>query len=139
MKENTREGHWIGAYGVDTPQKSIPLQTADIFAWELTKEFETLVNEPNRQMRLSIKELLRCGGDKPLVRLHDRLGLLRLAKNTGCPDQTGVEEVDEDSLEQIFRRHAAQEILYVRRGLQGSTLYQPDWMGKAMDEKWGKL
>jgi hypothetical protein len=137
MKASKQIGHRLGAYSVSTPQESIPLQVADILAWELMKEFETVTNCPERDMRRSLEELLKAGGERPFVRFLDRIGLLRLARDSGFPDQTGTNEVDDCNLDQLAVRFAAQALLYQRRRIKPDRLYQPAWQKAAMEKKWG--
>jgi hypothetical protein len=102
MKEHTDFGKWMGSYASTTPGDALPLQAADIFAYELAKEFETLVEDkPGRKMRWGLQQILHMVAF-PLharIRLLDRIELLRLAKEGMLPCQTGTEEV---SNTQIF-------------------------------------
>jgi hypothetical protein len=128
IKRLLPHGNAIGSYGSSTPQESIPLQTADMLAWELTKEFETVLqNPPPRPMRKSLRELLRAGGDKPLIRLFDHYHLLRTIKQSGFPDQTGTAVIDESSIPQMLRRGYAQDLLFARREYASEKNYFPKW------------
>lgn len=128
IKKLAEHGEWIGSYGSSCPKDSIPLQAADMLAWELTKEFETILqNPPPRKMRQSLRELLRAGGSVPLVRLFDRYHLLRTVKNSGFPDQTGTEFIDERSIPQMLHRRIAQDILSSRREYDSEENYFPKW------------
>jgi Protein of unknown function (DUF3800) len=129
MKKILPIGQWMGAYGSATPQESIPLQAADMLAWELTKEFETILqNPPPRPMRISLRELLRAGGNAPLIRLHDLISLLRTVRISNFPDLTGTEVVDDDSILQMQMRRIAQDILLARREDVSHERYIPKWL-----------
>lgn len=131
IKKNAHLGQWMGGYGSSTPQESIPLQAADMLAWELTKEFETIqIFPPPREMRLSLRELLRAGGDRPLIRLYGLLELMTTIRNSGFPDQTGTEIVDDNSLLQTRLRFITQELLLARRG-SSNEKYIPKWLENA--------
>jgi hypothetical protein len=128
IKNLTEHGKWIGSYGSSRPQESIPLQAADMFAYELTKEFETILQDPPpRKMRHSLRELLRAGGNTPLIRLFDRYYLLRSIRDSGFPDQTGTEVIDDSSIPQMIRRRVAQDILFSRREYESEENYFPKW------------
>ena len=128
VKRLLPHGQAIGSYGASTPQRSIPLQAADMLAWELTKEFETILQDPPpRPMRKSLRELLRAGGNAPLIRLFDRYHLLRVVKQSGFPDQTGTEGIDESSIPQMMHRRIAQDLLFERRGYSSEPNYFPKW------------
>src|SRR5260370_13743015 len=46
MKKHTDFGQWMGSYASKTPSEVIPLQAADLFAYELAKEFQNLRTRP---------------------------------------------------------------------------------------------
>jgi hypothetical protein len=124
VKRFLPHGSAIGSYGSSSPSESIPLQAADMLAWE----FETILkNPPPRKMRHSLRELLRAGGNTPLIRLFDRYYLLRSVKNSGFEDQTGTEVIDDDSIPQLMLRRVAQDVLFGRRGYESEPNYFPKW------------
>jgi hypothetical protein len=128
IKRLLPHGNALGAYGSSEPKDSIPLQAADMLAYELTKELETILqNPPPRPMRKSLRELLRAGGNMPLIRLYDRLYLLKSIKQSGFHDQTGTEVLDENNWSQMLNRRVAQDILFERREYESGEHYMPKW------------
>lgn len=84
----------MGSYASSTPMETCPLQAADIFAYELCKEFENRIHRPNDKMRWALRQILRlCKIPLPRIVLLDRKELLRRILESGWSDQTGVEEV----------------------------------------------
>jgi hypothetical protein len=94
MKASTDYGKWMGAYASSTPGEMVPLQAADILAYELAKEFETLNKKTDRPMRWPLQQLLQMV-DFPnnMIRLLDRKELLRVVKEAGFSCQTATDEV----------------------------------------------
>lgn len=105
IRTMTDFGKGMGGYSSDTPQNMIPLQAADLFAYELAKEFENLLVRPNDNMRWGLQQLLSLV-DFPtaLIRLFDRKELLRTVKEGQFPCRTGIEEVDEHQLWEARRK-----------------------------------
>jgi hypothetical protein len=94
MKSTLDVGFRMGAYVSSTPQEFCQLQAADIFAYELSKEFENRIKRPNDKMRWALREIMSMNRSQlPRVLLVDRLELLRTIKEARFPDQTGVEEI----------------------------------------------
>jgi len=99
MKETTDWGKWMGAYASSTPTEISALQAADIFAYELAKEFETLVNPNPRPMRYGLRQILQMTSfPHSLIRLLDRMELLRLVIESRMPCQMGTDEVPKDQM-----------------------------------------
>jgi hypothetical protein len=90
----------MGRFSIASTSQAVPLQAADIFAYELSKEFESRRKRPDADMRWPLREILSMSSI-PLPRIHffDRKELLRIIKESGFPDQTSAEEVH-DSQEQ---------------------------------------
>jgi len=59
---NPHFGQWMGSYASGTPQDLTFLQAADLFAYELTHEFENRVNRPDDDMRWALAQMLPAGG-----------------------------------------------------------------------------
>jgi hypothetical protein len=55
-------GKWIGAYSTATPEGVYGLQAADLFAYELTQEFEHFFDSPRRPMRWAMKRFVQKEG-----------------------------------------------------------------------------
>jgi hypothetical protein len=119
---------YMGAYGSGEMEDMIPLQVADVLAYEMTKEYESILTS-NRKMRASYRELMRNTGPRPLIKYLDRLQLLRILRESGCPFEEGMEELDETGVQQIFDQHLAQHLINERRGGEGNfPLRQPKWI-----------
>ncbi|HSY01391.1 MAG TPA: hypothetical protein VK819_04530 [Acidobacteriaceae bacterium] len=58
LRTNPAWGHWMGAYSSNLPQNLVFLQAADLFAYELTHEFENRVNRPQDPMRWGLAQML---------------------------------------------------------------------------------
>jgi hypothetical protein len=95
MKRLTDFGKWMGAYASSTPSETVQLQAADIFAYELCKEFENRINRPNDEMRFGLQQILKMSRIPiPMIRLLDRKELLRIVLENRWPCQVGVEELE---------------------------------------------
>lgn len=80
MKQLTDIGQWMGSYAAALPEDSYPLQAADLFAYELTKEFENLASRPQDNMRWALGQILawREEDGPPLIQFYDSHELLRI-------------------------------------------------------------
>jgi hypothetical protein len=94
MKDTTSYGPWMGAYSSGTPAEIVQLQAADLFAYELAKEFQNLVYRPKDGMRWGLRQILPLV-TKPwlMIRLFDRKELLRLSIEGNLQYTEGTEEV----------------------------------------------
>jgi hypothetical protein len=87
----------MGSYAPSTPADMLPLQAADLFAYELCHEFENRIKRPNDKMRWGLRQILKlCRIPLPRIILFDRKELLRRILESRWPDQTGVEELSRD-------------------------------------------
>jgi hypothetical protein len=90
MQQMTDYGDWMGAYDSRTPDEVVQLQAADLFAYELIKEFETLKTKPDRPMRWGLRQILTLADETySLIRLLDRKEMLRTVLQSGFPCQRG--------------------------------------------------
>ncbi len=94
MKESWDFGRGMGSYSSSTPGETVQLQAADLFAYELSKEFENLLTRPEDDMRWGLRQIL-SGADFPhaMISLMDRLELLRIIKESNMRFQEGTEEI----------------------------------------------
>lgn len=84
----------MGTYSTSTPAAQCALQAADLFAYELRKEFENRINRPHDRMRYGLRQIIRMNKvPLPRIILLDRIELLRIIKESGFEDQTGTEEL----------------------------------------------
>ncbi len=136
IKHNVPQlGRYMGTYESGEPATMIPLQAADILAYEITKEYENLITS-KRAIRRSYQELMRTGGHRPLVKFLHRLALLNVLKESGFPDEEGFEEIDENNVEQIFALHSAQIILEGRRDPGAFNNSGPKWLIEEIQRRW---
>jgi hypothetical protein len=59
----------MGAYSSSTPKNIVALQAADLFAYEITHEFENQLKRPHLGMRWPLKQILSKTKDQPLIKL----------------------------------------------------------------------
>jgi hypothetical protein len=98
-------GPRMGSYASASPADIVPLQAADLFAYELCKEFENRIKRPNDRMRYGLRQIVKMAGiPLPRIDLMDRLELLRTIKEAGFADQTGVEELVNYDMDAAIRR-----------------------------------
>jgi hypothetical protein len=69
IKQQTDFGQWMGGYSSDTPKNMLPLQAADLFAYEITHEFELQLKRPDLIMRWPLRQILSKSKDQPLIKL----------------------------------------------------------------------
>ena len=97
IRKHTDFGSRMGSYASATPAELSPLQAADIFAYELSHEFESRVKRTNADVRWGLRQIFGMYRiPSPQIRLLDRKELLRTIKESHFPDQTGVAELDDN-------------------------------------------
>jgi hypothetical protein len=104
MKKFKQYGRWMGSYVSSTPAVIVQLQAADVFAYELAKEFENQKMRPHDDMRWGLQQILTLVQHPFLPKLFDRIELLRGVKGGQFPCQTGTEEVEEDHMFSAYQR-----------------------------------
>lgn len=60
-------GQWMGTYSSAMPKDVLPLQAADLFAYEITHEFELWLKKPGNGMRWPLKQIIKSQRDKSLL------------------------------------------------------------------------
>jgi hypothetical protein len=91
MKERTTFGPLMGSYGTASPEELCPLQAADLFAYELTKEFENLLKRPNDSMRWPLRKILRPIREqekRQLIQFFDAHDIVRVFLEATGQDRT---------------------------------------------------
>ena len=73
----------MGSYTSDSPSNLTFLQAADLFAYELTHEFENRVNRPNDAMRWGLAQLLPGSWQDFLHKFYSVPQLLELLIESG--------------------------------------------------------
>ena len=73
---------WMGTYTSAFPRDVLPLQAADLFAYELTREFEKWRLQPIPPMRMALKNILRAQ-ENPLLKLYEMSAMLDMIWNSG--------------------------------------------------------
>jgi len=95
----------MGSYASSTPAKMCQLQAADLFAYELLKEFENQITRPGDKMRYGMRQILKMEqSDLPRIILMDRVELLRTVREAGFKDQTGTEELGNHNMASAMQR-----------------------------------
>jgi hypothetical protein len=113
----------MGSYGSSTPREMMPLQAADLLAYELCHEFENQLKRPDLGMRWPLRQMLGLlKVPIPLLILYDRKELLHRVKGSHFPDQTGVEEVPESHILDSLR--SATQWMMERAGI---SLTPDEW------------
>lgn len=126
MKSHTDFGKWMGSYASSTPGENIQLQAADLFAYELSKEFEMLRIRPDGQMRWALQQIL--GLIKypfAFISLMDRLELLRIIKESDWPCKENIEEIENTDMQMASAREKLLSWLRERGGLSTSAAETP--------------
>jgi hypothetical protein len=77
-------GQWMGAYRTSRPSKCIPLQAADLFAYELTKEFENWVGRPKDKMRWALRQIINQEKGTLLIKLFTLPVMLQTLIESGA-------------------------------------------------------
>jgi hypothetical protein len=129
MKTHTDFGKWMGSYASSTPSQKVQLQTADLFAYELSKEFEMLRLHPDGEMRWPLQQILGLV-DYPygFISFMDRLELLRVIKESEWPCKDNIEEVGNPEIQMTSAREKLLRWLRDRAGLKESKVVtsEPD-------------
>lgn len=69
-------GKWMAAYSSADPKKVFGLQAADLFAYELTQEYEHFFENPRRPMRWPMKQFVKKEGWGLMVKFYCRETML---------------------------------------------------------------
>lgn len=97
IKKQYEHGNRMGSYTSASPVDMSPLQAADIFAYELSHEFESRTKRPTAEMRWGLRQIVGMYRiPSPQILFFDRKELLRRIKESHWPDQTGVQELATD-------------------------------------------
>ena len=91
LQTDTDYGKWIGAYSTAIPEKVCGLQAADLFAYELTQEFEHFFESPRRSMRWAMKQFVQTEGMGFMVKFFC---LQTMLKNLYDPSFLTDQELD---------------------------------------------
>lgn len=121
MKNSTDFGKWMGSYASSTPGENVQLQASDLFAYELSKEFEILRVNPQREMRWPLKQIL--GLIKypfAFISLMDRPELLRVIKESEWPCLEHTQEIGNPNMQMVSAREKMLQWLRERAGLTES-------------------
>ena len=99
IKKHYDHGSRLGSYASSTPGERYPLQAADLFAYELSHEFESRIKRPSADMRWSLRQIVAMYRiPVPQILFFDRKELLRRVKESRFPDQTGVSEIHDNQM-----------------------------------------
>jgi hypothetical protein len=116
MRGIWEHGNLMGSYASGTPADLCPLQAADVFAYELSHDFERMISAPNAGMRWGLKQLLRLYPlPLPQIRYLDRRQMLRIIRqNANYQDKTGIEVLGEETEEKSAASKLMREWMTVR-------------------------
>ncbi|WP_353062482.1 DUF3800 domain-containing protein [Tunturibacter psychrotolerans] len=114
MKKLTVYGQWMGRFSTDSPKSCLPLQAADLFAYELVKEFQNILTKPENGMRWALKQILRLGGPKPLVQFYDAHEMIRIFLEATGQDHHASSVVNGLLTESWLRKIAIGDVLRAR-------------------------
>jgi hypothetical protein len=112
MKRLTTYGQWMGEFSTAFPKDRAPLQAADLFAYELVKEYENILKKPESGMRWALKQILPLGGPGPLVQFYDTHEMIRIFLEATGQDQNP--EVDGFLTESWLQKIAVRDVLLSR-------------------------
>lgn len=109
---------WMGSYTSAFPRDVLPLQAADLFAYELTREFEAWATPSPRAMRKSLKDIVHNQKGNLLIKLYERSAMLDMLWNSG-----GILRCHQRRLADCARgiRHHENGEIYTRIEGQGMT------------------
>jgi len=118
MKASTDFGQWMGSYASSTPGDRVHLQAADLFAYELSKEFENLLVRPQDPMRWGLRQILeKLASPYAMIALLDRLELLRIVKESNWPCKEGTDEIQDTEKQMNSARARMTKWLEERAGV----------------------
>jgi hypothetical protein len=107
MQTNTDLGKWMGMYSSGDPKKVLGLQAADLFAYELTQEFEHFFEEPRRKMRWAMKQFVLSMKEHILVKFYAMPVIVQtLVENkhlTGTDDEKMNLQMESDGFQSKVR------------------------------------
>jgi hypothetical protein len=115
---NPHFGKWMGSYASAIPDELNFLQAADLFAYELTHEFENRVHRPNDPMRWGLAQLLPGSWKDFLHKFYGVPQLLELMSESGFlgPRDPGHGLSTHTSMDNIMHRDLLFSRMYDRRG-----------------------
>jgi hypothetical protein len=114
MKKQTVFGQWMGSYKARFPREICALQAADLFAYELTKEFENLLSRPKDDMRWALRQILPLEGEKPLLRFYDAHEMFRIFLEATGQDTNPSAGIADILTETWLRKIAVRDLLQAR-------------------------
>lgn len=116
VKQSWNRGNLMGSYTSSTPEDHCELQAADVFAYELSHDFERMIKASQCGMRWGLRRILGMY-DIPLpqIRFLDRRALLRFVRGTPFIDQTGVQELGAE-MDEMVREQAFVTRWLIERG-----------------------
>jgi hypothetical protein len=113
-----KQSYWgqrMGTYESGSPNDLYPLQAADLFAYEITKEFDNLVNRPRDDMRYALRHILRPPTRyhrHHLIEYYDEIEMVRIfMEATGQDSRLDVQQLLTESW---MRKLSVRQLLYQR-------------------------
>lgn len=112
MKTLTSYGELMGTFSTAYPKDCLPLQAADLFAYELVKEYENILK--GRKMRWALKQILPLAGQQPLLRLYDTPEMLRIYLEATGQDQHPSDKVNDFLTASWLQKIALRDVMFSR-------------------------
>lgn len=116
MKNMTTYGQWMSSFSTDSPDKVPALQAADLFAYELTKEFENLVNRPEDDMRWALRRILKTTPEsgRNLLQFYDSHEMVRTFIEATGQDESNNPEIQRVLTQSWMLKTAVNQLLQKR-------------------------
>lgn len=117
---NPHFGKWMGSYASASPEDLNFLQASDLFAYELTHEFENRINRSGDKMRWALAQMLPGSWRDFLHRFYGVPQLLELFLENNRLDVTEDQKnagLTNSSLSKIMHRDLLFGRMYERRGI----------------------
>lgn len=121
---NPHFGRWMGAYASASPDNLNFLQAADLFAYELTHEFENRIKRPEDRMRWALAQMLPGSWRDFLHRFYGVPQLLELFLDNNRLDVTEDQKtagLTNSSLGEIMHRDLLFGRMYDRRRIDAKA------------------
>lgn len=104
----------MGDFSTAYPKDCCALQAADLFSYEIVKEYENLLKKPDGEMRWALKRILAQGGARPLIQLYDSHEMLRIYLEATGQDQHADAIVAGLLTDSWLRKIAVRDVLLSR-------------------------
>lgn len=80
-------GQWMREYSCARPENELPLQAADLFAYEITHEFETWIKRPDCKMRWPLKQVLKNAKGQLVIKVFTFPVMIQCLAESGALEE----------------------------------------------------